>query len=600
MPNPRWYLQRLSAMSPLELPHRAGRLLRSRLEGLRRRPVAADLDLDRVRVGDRYGVFPSAADWTPARRDHCLAEADRALEGRLVLFGSLPLGPGVHENWNRDPVSGRVAPLENAARLDHRDTRLVGDVRVTWELNRMQHLVRLAQAWDLSGEEVYAREVARQIGHWIEQCPAGRGVNWTSPMEAGLRLISWTWAFELIRRWPALAEGFVGLLTRSVHQHLDFIHRNYSLYSSANNHLIAEASGVFIAAGYWAGLRRAAVWRSRARRHLIRECARQNWSDGVNREQSFGYQAFVLELLSLAAEAAEAGGDPFPGEYHGRLQQMTRFLEALTDRRGSIPAVGDDDGGRALAPGVGGTGAPAGKAPAGRLFRRGGYAVLRHRSGEEGEALLLFDAGPLGWPATAVHGHADALSVWLHLDGRPFLVDSGTCNYREGAVRTALRGTAAHNTLAFPGQDQGRQLNRFAWGRKPRVLFSGGELTGGVERLGGDVTWWTGARHERRLEWRPEEQLLLIHDRWAGPAAPDIHFHLAPGLDARLEGGTVAVAGGGCRLEISCADAPVVLEPCRISPRPYEMTDAWRVRISPGAARGECRIRIGWQCPGLS
>ncbi len=39
------------------------------------------------------------------------------------------------------------------------------------------------------------------------------------------------------------------------------------------------------------------------------------------------------------------------------------------------------------------------------------------------------DAAPLGFLSIAAHGHADALSFILHVDGSPILVDPGTFMY---------------------------------------------------------------------------------------------------------------------------------------------------------------------------
>jgi hypothetical protein len=39
------------------------------------------------------------------------------------------------------------------------------------------------------------------------------------------------------------------------------------------------------------------------------------------------------------------------------------------------------------------------------------------------------DAAPLGFLSIAAHGHADALSFILHVDGSPILVDPGMFTY---------------------------------------------------------------------------------------------------------------------------------------------------------------------------
>ena len=45
------------------------------------------------------------------------------------------------------------------------DFRVVGDSKVTWELNRHQHLVTLAKAYRVTGDRSYANETLRQWRH---------------------------------------------------------------------------------------------------------------------------------------------------------------------------------------------------------------------------------------------------------------------------------------------------------------------------------------------------------------------------------------------------------------------------------------------------
>ena len=62
------------------------------------------------------------------------------------------------------------------------------------------------------------------------------------------------------------------------------------------------------------------------------------------------------------------------------------------------------------------------------------------------------------------HGHADALSITLSVDGKETLVDPGT--YRYNGVpewRQYFKGTRAHNTVTIDGLDQAVQETSFIW-----------------------------------------------------------------------------------------------------------------------------------------
>ena len=45
----------------------------------------------------------------------------------------------------------------------------------------------------------YAQQTADLVDHWSHANPYGRGINWSSSLEVAYRVISWTWAFVLLR-----------------------------------------------------------------------------------------------------------------------------------------------------------------------------------------------------------------------------------------------------------------------------------------------------------------------------------------------------------------------------------------------------------------
>ena len=140
------------------------------------------------------------------------------------------------------------------------------------------------------------------------------GPNWSSALELAVRLINWSVAWQLLGGAAStLFDDDEGSRLRrqwldSVFRHAQFIRGHFSRYSSANNHLLGEAAGLFIAALTWPCWPHAGAWPAEARTILEREAVRQNAPDGVNREQAVSYQQFVLDLLVLALLAGKANG----------------------------------------------------------------------------------------------------------------------------------------------------------------------------------------------------------------------------------------------------------------------------------------------------
>jgi hypothetical protein len=526
----RWRINRLRCMSAAELPYRAARLIAAHVESIapRRRPIPP---IDQGPWSSRWVHVPEGLDPAPY-----VSAADRIAAGALTVFEVTCADGGSPPRWNCDPKTGVEAPLTAGKLLDYRDRRLVGDIKYLWEVNRHLHLVTLAQGYALTREARYLRVLQEHLESWIRACPYGRGPNWCSALEAGIRLINWSIAWQLAG--GAAAPLFAGsdgaqfrrLWLNSVYEHARFIHGYFSRHSSANNHLIGEAAGLYIAGLTWPCWPRVRSWRQAARQILEREALLQSSADGVNLEQAVCYQQFVLDFLLLALLAGRSAGERFSAVYEQRLEAQLAFLASIMDTGGNVPMIGDSDDGAvtqlardedfsayrsllasgAILFGSGELKAKAAKlddktrwlfgSRAEELFRRvdepraradgpaarveeprttaairrafpgGGYYVLGCDFERREEIRLVADAGPLGYRSIAAHGHADALAFTLSLGGLEFLIDPGTYAYHGGgAWRRYFRGTAAHNTLRIDGVDQSQPGGDFMWMKQARA-----------------------------------------------------------------------------------------------------------------------------------
>ncbi len=180
------------------------------------------------------------------------AQLGELLEGRIGFFGHAPLDVGRPVDWHRDPLTGIHSPMCFGKSLNYRDDALVGNIKFTWELGRHQHLIPLAAAYACSGEQRYRDAVVSQIDGWIDSNPYGMGIHWCSALEVALRLIAWAVVHSLL----ALRDGAAGLFGAVadadrfgtvIYQQAHFVRHYLSRYSSANNHLIGELTGLWVA-----------------------------------------------------------------------------------------------------------------------------------------------------------------------------------------------------------------------------------------------------------------------------------------------------------------------------------------------------------------
>jgi len=484
-----------------------------------------------------------------------LEEARRAVAAgprRPIRFFGVEIDyPAEPIDWGRDYKSGRRAPLRFYGDLDYRDEDAIGDSKYTWELSRQQFVVPWALEYAQTGDESAAAAVVAVVLDWIEANPRYRGLNWISSLEHALRILSWGLALEHCAASP-LAQRARPHVLAAVGDLADFIRHTLSGHSSANNHLLGELIGLLAAGAYFADADRAVHHARFAAPLFVEEMRKQNWPDGVNREQAVYYHHYVAEYLLVGLKLVERLGLPVPEDLPPLAHRMLSFVDAVTDDEGGAFAVGDADDGvasglnlgtpvtpfesllwtawvafgdrscgahaariaraRGEEPRVdrrtaywhGSASAPPAEPPGRRLFvfPDGGYLVSRHD-----DAALVFRAGPFGYPAIAAHSHCDQLSLVLRRGTTVVLADSGTGVYHTDARwRQYFRGTSAHNTVRVDRRDQAEYMGPFLWGthangrlaveqdEPDRFVVRGSH--DGYRRLDDPVS------HERRVEWR--------------------------------------------------------------------------------------------------
>lgn len=503
-----------------------------------------------------------------------IRRADDAAAGYIELFDVPRQFVGNPPDWNRDHKHGVAAPRGFSASIDYRSFAETGDCKFVWEPNRHQHLVVLARAYHLTQDVRYAQAVAQHIESWLDQNPFAHGMNWRSPLELGIRLINWVWALDLIKDADVIGNALADRIRNSVALHTWDVARKYSQGSSANNHVIGEAAGVLIAAAYFPELRDARRFRDNARRVLCEEILRQTNADGGTAEQAFGYHGFITQFFTLSGLVGRCIGIEFGPAFWERLEAMYAYANALL-AGGDAPNFGDGDDGYVLDLGnnprdfrewigVGaalfnrpdladettGVSEPAwwllgastnsDPGPAeldDRAFEASGLYLMQAGCRSRGDAVsILFDCGPLGFGPLAAHGHADALSFTLRLNGREVFADAGTYDYfTYPEWRNYFRSTRAHNTVMIDGRDQSEILGGFQWGLRAAAHCVEWSSQENIARVAGEHDGYAHERtpvvHRRTITFDKAARKIRIDDFLMGSAGPafEIRFHLGAG-----------------------------------------------------------------------
>lgn len=269
------------------------------------------------------------------------------------------------------------------------------DIKVPWELSRMQHLPMLAYGFALASKDtqwfdspqVYANEFRNQILDFIATNPPRFGVNWACTMDVAIRVANWLLSYDLFRAFGAQFDAdFEREFMRSVYQHGKHIIANLEWNNEAvGNHYLADIVGLLFVAAYLPRSDETDLWLAFSVQQLVKEVDRQFLADGANFEASTSYHRLCAEMvvyatalvLGLSSEKRNAlvtydhtmhgvqpaldpppvklypmFGEhetaPFPEWYFERMGLMAQFTQDIARPDGQIAQIGDCDNGRFL------------------------------------------------------------------------------------------------------------------------------------------------------------------------------------------------------------------------------------------------------------
>jgi hypothetical protein len=545
-------------------------------------------DLRPVTVRPGHDLFAPLSDWAGSWNacfgldESGLAEAG---SGRIRLFGQDPFDVGWPVRWTRDPLTHQIAPDIPSADIDVWNPKTVGSIRYTWELGRQQHLVALAVGYAVSGRSEHRESIGFQIRGWVEQCPRGVGVHWTSPTETAVRLLSWTLAHGIV----SLRDGETGLLgsipglERALYEHAAHLSETLGSGGGPDHALVTRLTALYLCTSVFDLGAEGRTWRGEANRVLQNLFEDRLGRDGLWPERGVGAQLRLLESLALAYSVGRRFREPWIENATRFLSATRTFLNTLRPQGGALPNVGeavqgsvcrfglralDDtlvelDQVAAAALGEPLTGRalsekaywiawlawgmvpemrcePAAPRPRGapmRMFRDAGHGVLR---GDRVQVNVV--AGQGSGEDFSTHGDADALSFTLAVDGAFWLVDSGSyCLDDRPDWRSYFRSTVAHNTVTVDHRNQGQGGGLIQRRRNFTVEFSDAGDTDRnafvqAEHSGYDHL---GVRHVRRVQLDLDGSSLFLLDEFFGKGEHRLEsaFHLAPDVDPKLEAG---------------------------------------------------------------
>lgn len=482
------------------------------------------------------------------------------------------------ETWFKDIVVGEVPGA---------------DIKMPWELSRLQHLPQLALAYKLAemGElgfqesQHYQLEICNQILDFISANPPRFGVNWACTMDVAIRLVNMIATYDLLVASNAqLSDVFIKQFVASIQDHAVHIRTNLEWASTGRgNHYLCNIVGLLFAAAWLPESEETKEWLSFGVQEFLAEIPLQFNADGSNVEGSTCYHRLSAEAVLWTAALLLGISETKIEPYKDKLRKMVQFTKDITKPDGTTPQIGDNDNGRLL---------KFLPSPENDI-----YAELRHDVlVSMGEALFLGNVqsveasilkdlshgrvikqdplqralsypdfglyilkkgdfqvfvrcGGGGWYTSGNHTHNDQLSFDLCVAGKNIISDTGSYVYSSfPELRNKFRSTEMHNTCSLQGMEQnlwpaGRaglfKMSNRAHGRL--LQFEEDFLEG--EHDGYGVPY--------RRSFKLEENGLMVTEQCKLKSKCVIMFHLEPGVEASYLTKGILIQIGALKLVLS-------------------------------------------------
>src|SRR5690348_877982 len=248
----------------------------------------------------------------PDQATAIIADAERICTHRFRLLGYKDIQYGPSIDWHLDALHQRTAPQKPWFKINYFDSDQVGDPKITWELNRHQHLVILAKAFRLTGDRKFAVELFSQWRSWQQTNPYLIGINWASSLEVSFRSLSWLWVWFLLQDTDVMPPDFGSELSAALTVAGSHIERYLSTYTSPNTHLLGEAVGLFFIGTLCPQLANAARWKNKGWQIVLNEARNQVRRDGLHFEQSTYYHVYALDFFLHARMLAQRNAVAIP------------------------------------------------------------------------------------------------------------------------------------------------------------------------------------------------------------------------------------------------------------------------------------------------
>jgi len=488
-----------------------------------------------------------------------------------------------YHNWLIEPKNKIESPVTFKGKIDYKNFETAGENKYIFELNRLHILPALAYCKKQNPQDnTTLKLLTTLISSWIKQNPYLHSVNWKSGIEVAIRSFNLL-SVRMLLSDVSPASEICKKIDFTLGLHYRFLKQHLSLYSSANNHLIAELVGLVTISSVY-NFDEVRKDKKFYFEFFQKELLKQTYNDGGSKEQSVHYHAAVLNASFMVLHFGLNAKQKPSNIFLKRLKAMCIFLDEWT-QGGKVDSVfGDKDDsnivydvfnkefnlyqsllyrGLNIFPDIRYSFFPGDnykidfinalfpatykfdlaaesykKTDQYIYFDSSGYFIFKQKNKN---ICLYFDVGSFGYKPIAAHGHSDLLHFTLWINGSPFIVDTGTYQYHNKYIewRNYFRGITSHNTISVNGEDHAKSLGAMMWGKLHDVevkAFGSDDCTAFCIAEHNAFNNKNGViKHRRKIDCSDEK--ILITDNLIGKGNYEMKFflHFHPSINVELD-----------------------------------------------------------------
>ncbi|MBQ7955068.1 MAG: alginate lyase family protein [Lachnospiraceae bacterium] len=257
-------------------------------------------------------------------------------------------------DWQKDYKSGYRWGADKWYRPQGNAKKPGGDIKVPWELARLQHFPRFALLAEILPEksaEIF-KEYCNQLLDFIAQNPPRMGVNYMCTMDVGIRAANIALSYSLFKQKGfSFSKDVERVLINFMFEQCNHIRKNLEWSDIlTSNHYFADIAGLLYGSAVLPDCKKKEKWLQFAVEQIKQEIVKQFYEEGSNAEGSTAYHRLTGEMAVYSVAlihglAVKGVCEDASQEVYNILYGAGKFTHDLTRPDGAFTQIGDNDSG---------------------------------------------------------------------------------------------------------------------------------------------------------------------------------------------------------------------------------------------------------------